>query len=526
MPTNLQYVTHTFGGGWATDYGQSIYTPVSPEGTIRYPFLTDARNLFYEFDGGPHKFPGTTALNTTVGASTSIYGLYDYWRQGSSATPTQRRIIHAGTVIMQDAGTGTFANLFTGLTNAAVPSYVTFNDLLIISSDATADVPRSWDMTTAQNLAGSPPRFSFACEHAGRLWAGGDFSNPSRLYYSVAGNPEDWTGIGSGSLDVGIGDGDMITGLVSHQNYLFVFKGPNKLSIHLIAGRTPNDFAHQVFVRGVSAAWQNAIFHMSDDVGFISPRGSVHSLATTQKYGNFAQSYLSYPIGDVCKSRLAHNRSRYWQTVDDPTNGRVLIAVTNAGAATNGRILVMDYRWLAQGEPYPRWSYLDAFVAESLAQVIDTNSRVRVFFGSSDGIVYKTDQDNRRHKGAAINYTVETPYCTYGSEIAEKYISIASLGIVPKNNNSVTFGWSRDFNAEQTQTVTQGQAGGVFDTGLFDTAVFGGSAFSPRFMELETGGAFRSIKYRVSDTNDASDIEIHSISAAIKGAGWSTENSA
>lgn len=524
MPTNLNYVTHTFGGGWATDYGQTIYNPVGQEGHVRMPFLTDARNLFYEFDGGPHKFPGTTALNTTVGASTSIYGLYEYWRQGSSAAPTQRRIIHAGTVIMHDQGTGSFTNLFTGLFSGAVPTYCTFNDLLITANDSTLDVPKSWDLTTAQSLAGSPPRFSFACEHAGRLWAAGDFSNPSRLYYSVAGNPEDWAGIGSGSIDVGIGDGDMITGLVSHQNYLFVFKGPNKLSIHLIAGRTPNDFVHQVFVRGVSAAWQNAIFRMSDDVGFISPRGSVHSLATTQKYGDFAQSYLSYPIGDVCKARLNHSRSRFWQAADDSVNGRVLIAVSSSGATTNDRVLVMDYRFLAQGEPYPRWSYLDAFTVESLAQVLYTSSRPVIMFGSSDGIVYVTDRDSRSHKSAAINYTVETPYFTYGSEIVEKYISVASLGVVPKNNNSLTFGWTRDFNAEQTQTVTQGQAGGAFDSGLFDTAVFGGSVFSPRFMELETGGSFRSIKYRVSDTANNSDVEIHSIAAAVKGAGWSTEN--
>ena len=524
MATNLQYITHTFAGGWATDYGQSIYTPPDNQGQIRLPFLTDARNCFYEFDGGPHKFPGTTAHNSTVGASTEIYGLYDYWRQGVSASASQRRVIHAGTVIMQDAGGATFSNLFTGLTDAAVPSYMTFNDLLVISSDATSDVPRSWDQTTAQNLAGSPPRFSFCVEHAGRAWAAGDFANTSRLYYSVAGDPEDWTGSGSGSLDIGIGDGDMITGLASHQNYLFVFKGPYKLSVHVIAGRTPNDFSRQVFVRGISAAWQNGIFRFGDDVGFISPRGSIHSLSTTQKYGDFVQAYMSYPIGQVCRQRLNHSRYRYWQAADDAPNGRVVIATTPSGGSTNARLLIMDYRFIAQGEAYPRWSYVDAFTGESLAMVIDTSNRPRLWMGSDDGIVYKTDQTNRTHKSASINYSVETPFLTYGSEITEKALHKASVGLVPLNNNSVTFGWTRDYSAAQTQTVTQGNAGGVFDTGLFDTAVFGGSQFNPRFMELQTGGTFRSVKYAVTDTANNSDIELHSIGAAIKGIGWSTEN--
>ena len=524
MPASEFAVTHTFAGGWATDYGQTVYTAPGQDGRMPIPFLPDARNLFYEFDGGPHKFGGTTAHNATVGASTEIYGLYDYWRQGVSGTAVQRRVIHAGTSIYQDAGGATFSSLFTGLTDAAVPCYTTFNDLLIISSDAAADVPRSWDQSTAQNLAGTPPTFAFSTEHAGRCWAAGVVTNPSRLYYSVAGNPEDWTGVGSGSLDISISDGDMITGLCSHQDYLFVFKGPNKLSIHVIAGRTPNDFSRQTFVKGVSAAWQNGIFRFGDDIGFISPRGSIHSLSTTQRYGNFVQSYLSYPIGDVCRNRLNHTRYRYWQSVDDSANGRVLIAVTPGGGSTNARLLCMDYRFMAQGEPYPRWSYCDFGVFESLAHVIDTSNRPRVWFGSSDGIVYKADQSNRTHKSAAINYTVETPFFTYGSEIMEKAISKASLGVVPQNNNAMTFGWTRDYNAEQTQTVTQGNAGGIFDTGLFDTAVFGGSQFVPRFMELETGGTFRSVKYRVSDTANSSDIELHSIGSVIKPCGWSTEN--
>ena len=156
--------------------------------------------------------------------------------------------------------------------------------------------------------------------------------------------------------------------------------------------------------------------------------------------------------------------------------------------------------------------------------VIDTSNRPRLWMGSDDGIVYKTDQENRTHKSASINYNVETPFLTYGSEITEKALHKASVGMVPLNNNSVTFGWTRDYSAAQTQTVTQGNAGGVFDTGLFDTAVFGGSSFNPRFMELQTGGTFRSVKYAVTDTANNSDIELHSIGAAIKGIGWSTEN--
>src|SRR3990167_8737396 len=187
---------------------------------------------------------------------------------------------------------------------------------------------------------------------------------------------------------------------------------------------------------------------------------------------------MSYPMGQVCRNRLNHGRYRYWQAADDPSNGRVVIATSPSGSTKNTRLLVMDYRFIAQGEAYPRWSYVDALTGESLAMVIDASNRPRLWMGSDNGIVYKTDQANRTHKSASINYNVETPFLTYGSEITHKVISQASVGIVPQNNNNVTFGWTRDFNSEQTQTVTQGEAGGAFDSGLFDTAIFGGSQFS------------------------------------------------
>ena len=64
--------------------------------------------------------------------------------------------MHAGTNIYQDAGSGTFSSLFSGMTSGAIPQYSTFKDLMITGNDSTADVPKSWDGSTAQNLAGTP----------------------------------------------------------------------------------------------------------------------------------------------------------------------------------------------------------------------------------------------------------------------------------------------------------------------------------------------------------------------------------
>jgi hypothetical protein len=76
-----------------------------------------------------------------------------------------------------------------------------------------------------------------------------------------------------------------------------------------------------------------------------------------------------------------------------------------------------------------------------------------------------------------------------------------------------------------TAQVTQGATGGLFDVGVFDTAVFGGQTFLPRFFGIENGGDFRAIAYKFSETQDDSDCEIHSFMAKISACGESTENS-
>lgn len=523
MPqVQTQFINHTFGGGWATDFGPTYYG--APDGNaMRLPWLNDAINCVYEFDGGPRKAPGTNKLNSSViEASKTVMGIYDYWRLGTSTTPAQRRLVHVNDKIYHDGGTGNFASLVSGLEVGAVPHYSTFNDLAIIASNSSTDVPTSWDQSTFQNLAGGPPRFSFSVKHQGKQWASGNWLVPYRLYYSVTGNPEDWTSTGSGSIDIDPGDGDRIVGIASHKNDLWVFKGPNKLSIHRITGTTPSTFARTTFIEGLSAANQQCIFRFGDDLGFVSPRGTVHSLTATNAYGDYNQSYMNYPIMSWCRDNMNQSRSTYWKAVSDPLRGLTLITFPLSGYTNNNRCLMLDWRFMAQGEPYPRWALWDFGAFASLGYVIDTNNRPRIFAGGYDGYVYRLDQSTRTHNSTSINYTVRTPYLTYGSEYRTKCISDAAVGHYPRSSSTVTFGWTCDSNTEQTTTFSQ-SGGTVLGTFLLGTDVLGGSRFTQRFIQ-ELNGEFRSIQYRINENADNSDFEMHNIGAALTPTGYSTEN--
>lgn len=524
------YLAHRFKGGYATDFGPTVHDP--PNGTtMDLPYLTHAENIIYELNGGCHTMPGTIKLNsTTLGTSSTVKGLYDYWRQGTTGAPIQRVVAHVDTRVVTCAmSDGVFSTIGTGLVSGAVPSYSTFDDLLILSSDATADVPKSWDQTTFQSLAGSPPNFSFSVNHKNRQWAAGDLINPSRLYYSDNLDPESWVGATSGSIDIDPSDGDAIVGLASFKNELFVFKGPYKGSIHRVSGGSPSEFSRALFIRGITAAYQNTIFTLPNDLGFMSPRGTVHSLVASQNYGDYEQSTLSFPINRTLRSTVHQGTYKNWWAVEDPLNGMAYLAYTPSGQTRNTEFLMMDYRFLGLGEVVPRWARWRSFGADALAYMVDINNRPRPFFGMNDGFIYKGDQADRSHNGSAISPRITTPFLTYGEDHVTKTLYVVGIELAPKNDNPITVSWTRDGQAQQsdsTQTQGGGDVLGVWPVNQFtlDTSRVSAGQYLTRYLETETGGEFRAIQYEITDSLNHSELEVHGLLAAIQGGSISTEN--
>lgn len=507
-----QVIKHTFGSGWATDFSPSVDGTPDGGGHVVIPYLLDAIDCLFELDGGPHEIGGASKVNTvaTTG-TTTINGVFDYWRQGTGGTPTRRRVLHTSTVCQADADDGVFASIFTGLTAAAVPCYCTFDDLLIISSDAIADVPKSWDQSTAQNLAGTPPRFSFCATHKNRVWAAGDYANPSRLYYSANVDPEDWIGATSGSIDIDPNDGDMITGLVSHKDVLFVFKGPNKGAIHVITGSSPTGsdaFARKNYARGLGACWHNAIFPYGNDIGFVSQFGTVHSLDATQNFGDFIEASLSRPINTWLRDHVNYARLRYISTAQDVLRGIVYITMSIDSSATNNDTLVMDFR----NKDNIRWSQIASYKYGGIAPFVDTNGLRRVLAGGNDGFVRRINMTQRLIDSAtALSFKVTTPFMAYGNNLLTKTINNVGVSIYPWSESSFTFGWTRDGSDRQSDSISQG--GGVVANIYLD-----------RYAELMEGGEFKAIQYDFRQAIAGEDIEIHSFSTTISPGATSTEN--
>ncbi len=529
MTTTRQHIRHVFSGGFASDFGPTTEAPVDEFGRINIPFMIKAENVFFELNGGPHKIGGTAKLNaTTIEGGANINGLFDYWKMGTGGSPTQKRIVHAGTKILKDDADGTFDDLFTGMSANAIPSYALFDDILIIGSDSS-DVPRSWDQSTAQNLAGSPPNFAFSEPHRGRLWAAGVSATPSTIYYSSFDDPEDWTASDSGSFTVSPDDGDVITAIASHKDELWVFKGPYKGSIHRVTGSAPtggDSFSLHPFVKGLGAVYQNTIFRFRDDLGFMWSDGSIHSLAATASFGDFKDAALSSGIDTYLKNNVVFNRLKQAWAATDSQRGQVIFTLPIAGSTTNNVMLMMDFRF----QPV-RWAVWTHFASTALATVIDqTASDVPVIMsGATDGFVRTHNKALRSiDEVTSISASVKTPFLHYGLPIMKKTITDATVGVQPKGAATVLFGWQRDDQSQQTTTINQGGGASLAPATqnqfTLGTSTLSGGDFIDRFIDLDTGGEFRSIQFEVANSNLNEDLEVHSFSIVVEGGAWSTEN--
>jgi len=516
-----QWINHSFGGGWATDYGQTFYG--SPDGTdLTLPWLNKAENISYTLDGRITSAPGTDTLLVSGAITlplrsmkygqTLVRGLGPYSLLGSAPTT----IISVGEDLYEY---GTFSitrigSLPLDSNNSGHIVFSQFNDLLIITQNLTP--PKSYDGTTFQSLAGSPAEFQISHKHRGRHWGANTASNPSRLYYSVSGNPEDWSGAGSGSIDVDIGDGDEITGIYSFQGELFIFKGSTNLSIHRLRGSTSSDFALVPFTRNISAAWQNCIFQYNNDLIFWSPFGSLHSLKTTDRYGNFIQSFLNYPILSWCQEHMG-GTSEVWQASVDPRKGYGVFNFYDShertsyqyGTSANNMTMMMDFRFMNDQNPYPRFALWPYLKCHSVG-LISNGATHSFYMGDEWGDVHNFNQiwsidgsgNTYGHRETAIRSTVTTPFLTYGPPIETKTLVNVSVNLSPTAHDTTTVQFNYANESGGVSEVSLSRSFGV----PLDTFVLGTDSLaveSSRVIIYEPmAGEFRSAQYSLTVEED------------------------
>jgi hypothetical protein len=443
-------------------------------------------------------------------------------RSQTVGIPTQQRVIYAGTQIYRESG-GTMVSIKTGLEAGKMPAFEVMNDDLIMTTTSTVDVPLKYDQTSVANLGGSPPNFHFHVNHKDRLWAAGVESAKSRLYYSALGNHEDWTGVGSGSIDVSPDDGDVLRGLASHKDELIIWKGPNTGGIYRLSGSAPSGsdaFALHPFVIGVGATNHQSIIRVRDDLLFWDD-GGLHSLFATANYGDYSAAFLSADLSSFVTSSLNHARFDAIWGVNVSPAGRALWTVSKAGSLTNDLIIMWDYRF-----DRPRFALWPAYQVASLAIVRDTSRTLTPWSGTYTGRVLRMNQPGRNIAGTAYAARAVLPYLSFGDPFLDKLVGKGRVGFAPKGDTTFEFKYQRDGALQQIVTVAQGGTATLAPSSnqfVLDSdalGVLGGGRYHQAFFDME--GQFKEIQISLEQGTLDVDFEPHSVALDIEGAGIGT----
>lgn len=207
---------------------------------------------------------GVTLVST--GSGSHMTGL-KVWTRDNGTT----YILFANKTSIYSADGTTALSVNASMSSDSVMQAGALNNMLVVVASGLRPQISSAGSTLASITSGTflPTAAKYVAEYGSKIWISGDPSNPSRVSFCKAQDPEDWTtASNAGNADIGTGDGDVIKGLSGTRRALFVFKRANTYAI--TGNSTANYQADQVCSWGLVGDYAHAsdgqgVFFASDD---------------------------------------------------------------------------------------------------------------------------------------------------------------------------------------------------------------------------------------------------------------------
>ncbi len=474
--------TVTCGADTAGDYGGKYFTCSSP--STNYYVWFDVDNT--DVDPAP---VGKTGIEVNIAAGA-----------------TGNTIALAIETAMEAVGSGL---VFSVSVNSTVATVTVLNPGAVTdAADVDVDAATATTFTVAVSTQGiSAPIASVLGSHLGRVFTN-DKTNVDRLQYCSTGNCEEWGGVGdSGAIDIRPGDGDPvgITAIFSFKGSLFVAKSTK---LYRISGYTPETFQVDDVSSSIGIAGPNCWAAIDqDDVFFVSKKG-VHSLATTDSYGDFESQYVSFDIQDDFNQNFTASRLEYAWLAYLPSENSIALALTDSRIDTGINKSIEMYNL-----PLKSWYRIPEVQCQSLITVSDTD-RQRLYIGGDNSRVYKANIDSNSDTNDAgsetgIAYQLSTGQLFVdGDPTTEKAFKRVGIFFAPRGDSTVTI--TAKIDNKPIQSVVLNESSG--DDLLGSTFILGesdlgsDSVLAPYSRQID--GIGRGIKLTFAQSGSAEEIEI------------------
>lgn len=222
-----------------------------------------------------------------------------------------------------------------GFTAIGDVNFTAFNNLCIAVGSGLSTLKSSgfgFDI-----LLGTPPaNAKYVKTHKDRVFIANHATGASRVSWCYINNPENWTTItgastDAGYIDVGLGDGDVITGIESIGSVLLIFKNT---SVWALFGSDPTDFKVRKISPNIGCIAPRSIVPCDSFAIFLSSLGvySASSEGVTMLSYNIkptVEAWTSTMTSAACAGRY---HTQYWLAVNE-----------DAAGSTNEVVYYLDY---------------------------------------------------------------------------------------------------------------------------------------------------------------------------------------
>jgi hypothetical protein len=400
-------------------------------------------------------------------------------------------------------------------------NFLPFNERLIISFDTYGLVPRVFDPNEEfyRLVEGDPPDFFTANTFYDRIITN-DKNFVDRVHFSETGNGDVWQGDrDSGAIDIYLGDGDRdgITAIFpAFRDRLFVSKRDR---LYAVEGDSPENFRVRSVSGGLGCVGPHGIVALDmDDMIFVSDKG-VHSLAATEKFGDFEGQFLSKNIQPIFDKELNRARLQRIRGHYIPSLNSVAFSVAREQADTSETAFLM-YNF-EQGEWY-EWPDLE--INCSCIALIGNDKKLLYSRGSSR--LVETQTPGFSDFGVdPILYRIKTG-AHYPGQNPKKLVYFHKLTLYykPEGRFSFTLRLKIDNHEAQLLTFTQQEAGTPLGAEfILGQAALGSSGVMQPFTK-EVAGIGRGVSLEIEQSGLEEQIEVYGFDLEYWDAGFRNES--
>jgi hypothetical protein len=344
-------------------------------------------------------------------------------------------------------------------TAVTVPNAYTLKDYVIFGTGLAGNSMKKWNGSAFSNVTSAPVggydllfyEF-FQGQDFAALFGAGDVSNPSRLYYSDASNPDAWSGGASGYIDIALSDGEKITGLKQQGDQLIIYKNKHRYFLS-----TFYESGAGVYGVRVQPYRDNSGGTIAHDTVQVLPNGDIVALADKlnglQGFGKLQSADGSLVPKDYSRDLMPMFENINWNYAYKARaiiwDGVLFLAVPYGPSATsNNYVFCLDYR--TNG-----WSVIPDLSVSAWEIGEDSNGNEVLFSGDAEQPkIYVWDKNTYTDNGELIQGRMRSGKLNLGSIIDyEKDVQVVALEGFMQEGDELLLKFIAD-GTEESYTIT------------------------------------------------------------------------